>query len=158
MRPRRLSFAALLAVAIVLPATAGVPRADIDLSWLSGAWCGGGEGERIEETWLPPVAGQLVGMSRTVRGEQLIGYEFMRIGPGNDGVPAFFAQPNGKPPTEFPASDAGEDWIRFENAHHDFPQRVEYRRVGEELHATIAGPGEGGKPLAIEFAYRRCAG
>jgi hypothetical protein len=79
----------------------------------------------------------------------------MRIEPV-DGVPTFFAQPGGKPPTAFPAVEAGERHIRFANDHHDFPQWIEYRRDGERLLAAIGGPGGDGKPVRIDFSYAAC--
>ena len=147
----------LFGLALCLPASAATPAADTDLGWLAGAWCGGEAGEAIEETWLAPVAGELVGLSRTARDGKPRGYEFMRIAPAN-GVPTFFAQPGGKPPTAFPATEAGERRIRFANEHHDFPQWVEYWREGERLHARIGGPGgDDGKEMRIAFRYERCA-
>ena len=154
MHLRRLT-PALLFLAWCLPATAATPAADADLGWLAGAWCGGEGGELIEETWLAPVSGELVGLSRTSRAGKSVGYEFMRIAPV-DGVPTFFAQPNGKPATAFPASAAGERRIRFANDHHDFPQWVEYWREGERLLARIGGPGKDGAELRIDFRYERC--
>jgi hypothetical protein len=151
------AFPALIAFALALPAQAAAPAPapDVDLTWLAGAWCGDAQGERVEETWLSPLAGELVGLSRTVRDGRPVSYEFMRIAPV-DGVPTFFAQPGGKPPTAFPAVDAGEGRIRFANDHHDFPQWIEYRREGNGLRAEIGGPGGEGKELRIEFRYVAC--
>jgi len=38
-----------------------------DAAWLAGRWVGEGLGGQIEETWAPPVAGQMVGHFRLVR-------------------------------------------------------------------------------------------
>ena len=149
------AFPALMVFALVLPAQAAAPAAGADLGWLAGAWCGTSGGDAIEETWLPPVAGQLLGLSRTVRAGRAVGYEFMRIEPV-EGVPTFFAQPGGKPPTAFPAVEAAAGRIRFANDHHDFPQWIEYRREGDRLLAQIGGPGGDGKELRIEFRYASC--
>ena len=147
----------VLLVFALCPATlAARPAHAPDLDWLAGAWCGEAQGDRVEETWLPPVAGETVGLSRTLRGGRALGYEFMRIAPV-DGVPTFHAQPGGKPPTAFPATAWEPGRIRFANDHHDFPQWIEYRRDGERLLAEIGGPGEDGKPLRIAFSYGRCA-
>lgn len=66
-------------------------------------------------------------------------------------------QPNGAPPTLFSQSARGDGWMQFENPAHDFPNRIEYRRQGDHLHASIAGPGRDGKQLRMTFDYRRCA-
>ena len=133
------------------PAIAG------ELDWIAGPWCGELDGERIEEAWLPPVGGESIGMSRSSRGARTTSFEFVRIA-RVDGVTTYLAQPRGRPPTAFPRVDGGADWIRFENVHHDFPQRIEYRRVGDALVATIAGPGQDGKAMRIEYRYARCPG
>ena len=157
MRPRNL-FAVLL-LASSFAASSSVPAASTppDLAWLGGHWCGGEGGERIEEVWLAPVAGSTIGLSRTEKAGRVGVFEFMRIDQV-DGVATFLAQPRGREATAFPATEAGPGWIRFANEHHDFPQRIDYRREGEELHAQIAGPGEDGKELVIPFRYRRCPG
>lgn len=127
------------------------------LDWLAGHWCGGSAGEQVDEVWLPEAGGALLGMSRTLRGGKTASFEFMRI--ATDGKAArFHVQPNGAPPTVFAQAAGGEDWIRFENPAHDFPNRIEYRREGDALHAWIAGPGRDGKELKIPFEYRRCGG
>jgi hypothetical protein len=136
---------------IAAPAIAG------ELDWIAGPWCGELEGERIEEAWLPPVDGESIGMSRGTRGGRTTSFEFARIARVG-GVTTYLAQPRGRPPTAFTRVDGGEDWIRFENTHHDFPQRIEYRRVGDALVATIAGPGQDGKAMRIEYRYARCPG
>lgn len=134
-------------------ATAAEPRFD----WLAGHWCGGGDGRQVEEVWLPEAGGMLVGLSRTVRGGRIESFEFMRLAPEGRGA-GLHVQPNGAPPTSFAIADRGEGWVRFENPAHDFPNRIEYRREGDALKASIAGPGRDGKELKIPFDYRRCAG
>ena len=125
------------------------------LDWLAGHWCGDDRGRHFEEVWLQEAGGALLGMSRTVRGAEVESFEFMRI--VSDAKAAHFhAQPNGAPPTVFAQSARGDGWIRFQNPSHDFPNRIEYRREGERVHAYIAGPGQDGKELKITFDYRRC--
>lgn len=126
-----------------------------DLGWLSAPWCGGDAGRVIQETWLAPVGGELIGVSRTSQGERMASFEFMRIVRDGAGV-ALRVQPDGDTPTVFPMAASGQGWIRFENAAHDFPNTIEYRRQGDRLHAWIAGPGEDGKPLRIAFDYALC--
>lgn len=146
-----LGLVLLLAAA---PASATGPAA-ADLGWMAGHWCSQVEGERIDETWLPAVGGRLYGVSRTARGDKTVSFEFLRIEPV-DGVPTYLAQPGGGAATAFRLAESGPNRVRFENPAHDFPQRIEYRREGERLHAEIAGPGRDGKELRIPFEYRRC--
>lgn len=132
------------------------PATTPDLGWLSGRWCGG-EAERVvEETWLAPVGGELIGMSRTRKGETTRSFEFMRIVREGEGL-AMRVQPNGGTATVFLSVASGQGWIRFGNPAHDFPNTIEYRRQGARLQAWIAGPGPDGKPMRVDFDYTRCA-
>ncbi|MEG3789731.1 DUF6265 family protein [Lysobacter sp. CCNWLW3] len=149
-------IAALLGLLLPLaaaPLSAAAP--DADLGWLAGHWCSQADGERIDETWLPATDGRLYGVSRTVRAGKVTGFEFLRIEPV-DGVATYLAQPGGGQATAFARSQGGAQRVRFENPAHDFPQRIEYRREGERLHAQIAGPGRDDKEVRIAFEYRRC--
>ncbi len=128
-----------------------------EFDWLAGHWCGGGAERTIDEVWLPEAGGALLGMSRTVRGGGTESFEFMRLVPAGKDA-GFHVQPNGVAPTVFAIAGRGEGWVVFENPAHDFPNRIEYRRDGAGLRASIAGPGEGGKTLEIPFEYRRCGG
>ncbi|WP_146909390.1 DUF6265 family protein [Arenimonas daejeonensis] len=144
-----------LGVSILLSASALAAAPAQDLGWLAGDWCGGDAGETIEESWLAPRGGELLGLSRTSKSERMVAFEFLRI-VAVDGVPTYLAQPGGRPPTAFTRSAGGDRWVRFENPAHDFPQRIEYRRDGDSLRAEIAGPGDDGKETVIGFDYRRC--
>lgn len=128
-----------------------------ELAWLAGQWCGQAGEERIEESWLPFADGRSYGVSRTLRGGRVGGFEFLRIEPVG-GVATYLAQPGGRAATAFRRTAGGEGWVRFENPAHDFPQRIEYRREGERLRAEIAGPGRDGKEMRIAFQYARCKG
>ena len=125
-------------------------------AWMAGQWCSDKDNERIEEHWLNADGGTMLGVSRTRNESRKTQFEFMRI-ESIDGVPTFFAQPGGRPATAFPRRDGGNDWVRFENSAHDFPQRVEYRRKGNDLHAEISGPGDAGKTFSIKFEFSRCS-
>jgi ketosteroid isomerase-like protein len=83
------------------------------------------------------------------------GFEYFRI-TEIDGELSYVAQPGGREPTRFKRVAGGENWARFENPAHDFPQGIEYRRKGEELHASVSGPGEGAEDKVIRFAYVPC--
>lgn len=128
-----------------------------EFDWLAGQWCGGSAERKIEEVWLAEAGGALLGMSRTVRGGGTESFEFMRLVPAGQDA-GFHVQPNGVAPTVFAIADRGEGWVVFANPAHDFPDRIEYRRDGAGLRASISGPGEDGKTLEIPFAYHRCGG
>jgi hypothetical protein len=136
--------------------TAASTRAsDEALAWLEGRWCGKDEDQQIEETWFAPKQDETTGMSRTISGGRVISFEYMRIA-SLDGVQTLIAQPDGNPPTKFARTDGGDGWIRFENKQHDYPQRIEYKREGENLSAEIGGPGAEGKEEVISYRYAPC--
>lgn len=91
-------------------------------------------------------------LNRGRRGLGNIGLLFAATG----GVQMYIAQPGGRPPTSFKRTAGGEHWVRFENPDHDFPQRIEYRRQGDVLHAEVAGPGDNGEEAVIGFDYSPC--
>jgi hypothetical protein len=151
-------IAALLLASLGVACTTATGAGAALPGWMAGSWCANAHGRRIEEVWLAPAGGLMLGMSRTIapnqKGPQ---FEFLRI-ELRDGVPAYVAQPQGAAAVAFALSEASGSSARFENKAHDFPQRIEYRRAGHTLRAEIAGPGPGGKERVIGFDYEPCAG
>jgi hypothetical protein len=96
----------------------------------------------------------MLGLSRTIRSGKTTSFEFLRIATG--ATTSYIAQPRGRPPTTFRLTASGADWARFENPAHDFPQRIEYRRTPDGLHAETAGPDKDGKETVIPFDYVAC--
>src|SRR5215510_12701249 len=66
-----------------LPPVAGV-RVD-DLSWIAGHWAGLAEGGPIEEIWLPPASGAMLGMFRWTKEGQVVVYELLALEPSPQG-------------------------------------------------------------------------
>jgi hypothetical protein len=64
--------------------------------------------------------------------------EHIAIEPRGEGF-VYVAELPDAAPVEFRLVERGEQWLRFENPSHDFPQRIEYRRDGNVLHAEISG-------------------
>ena len=145
----------VLAGLLLLTGFAGTAAANPSLDWIAGHWCADLGDGTVEELWLPPHGGVVLGLGRTRSSDKTTGFEYVRI-VDLDGVQSYVAQPGGRPPTAFGRTAGGERWIRFENPDHDFPQRIEYRREGDALHAEIAGPGGDGKDMVIAFDYVRC--
>lgn len=127
-----------------------------DLAFMAGCWGLVTNGRQIEEHWLAPAGGSLVGVSRTVAGGKTTEYEFMQIRDLPDGL-TYTAKPSGQPEASFRVSSLTADEVVFENPAHDFPQRIRYRRVGTDgLHARIEGT-LNGKARGIDFPYTRSA-
>jgi hypothetical protein len=113
-----------------------------DLAWMAGSWMERKDRVETEEHWLSHKGGVLMGMNRTVTPGKRTDFEWMRI-ELRDGKPAFLASPGGRAPVEFKSIDQAATRIVFENAAHDFPQRVLYWRDGEALMARIEGTIQG---------------
>ena len=140
--PRAIATAAMLALALSFTATAQEVSVD-QVAWLAGCWTTENAEAGSGEHWMPAAGGALLGMSRTVRGGKMVGYEFMRIAPA-DGKLIFHAQPAGKPADSFAASKQSANEVVFENLQHDFPQRVIYRfEAPDKLKASIEGTRNG---------------
>jgi len=152
----RLNVVLVLITATLAPSVMGednVPTQPLD--WMAGHWCTDSGGKSVEEIWLPPRGGELVGLGRTYTGDRAVGFEFLRIA-APEGAQSYIAQPGGQPPTHFARTGGGQHWVRFENPQHDFPQRIEYRRDGDMLHAEVAGPGNNGVEAVIRLDFRAC--
>ena len=124
------------------------------LGWLQGCWAVVNQGRAIEEQWMAPRGGTMLGMGRTVRGSTLVEYELVLI-KEQEGRLAYEAHPSGQPTATFTATTASDGSVVFENPQHDFPQRVGYRRHGaDSLQAWIEGQANG-KSRRVDFSYQR---
>jgi len=126
-------------------------------AFLAGCWRQERPNGMVEEQWLAPGGGMMLGMSRTVRDGKVRTYEFTRIQEA-DGRLTFFAMPSGQPPAAFPLKSAAAGKLVFENPAHDFPQRVIYKSQGQNgLLGRIEGEIDG-KARSADFPYKRCSG
>ncbi len=145
------ALAVLAALALATPAFAADSLADI--AWITGQWrATQGDGAVVTETWLAAEGGVMPGISRTIEGGKGR-VEFMRIDEKGDQI-AFTAIIGRQPPTTFVAKSRTADEVVFENAAHDFPQRIIYRRCSEQLCAAIEGT-MNGKLERMEWTYDR---
>jgi hypothetical protein len=127
-----------------------------DLAWMAGHWEGDARGAHVEEVWLAPGGGVMLGMNREARAGGKGSFEFLRIEPRADGL-AYIASPGGHGATEFPLAGFGEHFVQFENPAHDFPKSIRYELNPEgHLCARVAGE-EGGKEQALEWTWKRVA-
>ena len=132
-----LSTAAVVLVAV--PAAAQDSGAGLP-GWLAGGWVMQSEKDGwFEEWWTPPRGGLMLGAGRSGKGDKSDWWEQTRIEQSNGKI-SFCALPKGQKGACFTATTVTADEIVFENPGHDFPTRVAYRRIGEELAAEISGP------------------
>jgi len=133
MKKLLIAGAAMLLMAQAAPTV----RMD-DLTWLSGHWATDRDGWLTEEYWSGPRGAIMIGYSRSVQRDRVAQWEFLRIEPGSDGVPVYWASPTGRPAVPFRLVASDPSSATFENPAHDYPQRIRYRREGDSLVATIS--------------------
>lgn len=138
----------------LLPGAQASCTAD-DLAWLAGTWVYETPKRRTVEHWLPPAGGMLIGVSRTVAGDAVREFEFIRIAM-HEGRLAYLAQPGGRAPaTAFAIVECSAERVVFANPAHDYPTRVIYTRHGDDaLVARIEGERDG-RTLGSEWRYQR---
>lgn len=127
-----LSAFCLLAGATAFAGDAKLP------GWIAGAWELQSKGKWGDEYWTPPRGGVMIGAGRVGKDNKLLSFESMRIGVDEKGKLAFWAFPNWSAPHKFPMIKQSDTEIVFENAEHDYPQRVRYWREGKALRAEIS--------------------
>jgi len=144
-------------LALILAAQLSGPPAAIDhVAWLKGCWIQVRPNGVVEELWMGPGGGVMLGLGRTVRDGQLREYEFVRIVEADDSL-AYVAEPSGQAKATFPLKSLTADEAVFEDPAHDFPQRVIYRRLGPDAMAGRIEGQIGGQAKAVDFPYKRCA-
>ncbi|MGA0610138.1 DUF6265 family protein [Caldimonas sp. KR1-144] len=154
------ALACAISAATGVAAAADAPGRVQQLGWLAGCWQLERRTERgpriVDEQWMAPSGGALLGSSRTVSAGVLVDFEHMLIREEGGGL-VFTARPARQPEASFRAIEIADGAVVFENREHDFPQRVIYRRGADgRLDARIEGV-LGGQPRAIDFPYRRVA-
>jgi hypothetical protein len=131
---------ALLAQAEGRPQPPKEPATVENVAWMAGRWEGrDAKGLEMEEVWLEPKGGTMLGLHRDVAGGKAVSFEFLRIALEAEGL-TYWASPRGRPATPFRLTETGPRKAVFANPAHDFPKRILYW-VDEAgaLHARIEG-------------------
>jgi hypothetical protein len=157
MTVRRVGALALIILLSAVAATRAqgakpMARASLaQLAWLPGTWTGGDRPVSFEERWTPAAGGAMLGVSRTLKGDRMVAFEFLRIVERNGGL-IYIAQPEGRPPTEFTLTAVTADSVTFENPAHDFPKVIRYsRRADGSLEARVSDGGQ----KSQSFVFKR---
>jgi hypothetical protein len=122
---------------------------------MAGCWAFSEGDLLVEEAWLGPRAGLMMGVSRTVRGDRIVATERLELADDSAGV-AYRAWPSRQAPAVFRAVRLSSTEAVFEDPTHDFPQRITYslRDDGAMLHARVESmDGLNG----FDFPYRRAS-
>jgi Domain of unknown function (DUF6265) len=132
------------------------PKATIDQAgWVAGCWGRNTGGRTVEEHWMTPAGGTMLGMSRTVANGKTTEYEFLRI-VEQEGTLAYIALPSRQKEATFTLSTITPHELVFENPTHDFPTRIIYQKQPDgSLKARIEGT-LNRQPRGIDFPMARC--
>jgi hypothetical protein len=155
--------AAIVAALMMQSWHAAPPRATADdLAFLAGTWRGEAEGMVFEETWLPPVAGNLTGVFRLVTGGGVELVEIMTLTDGAEGmtyrlrhfdtalVP--WASEVDGPMRSSGVTAVDGDSVRLEFEDDSGLDAITYDREGETMTARVLFPASSGRePFELVF-------
>jgi hypothetical protein len=148
---RLVAFVLLTSTVLIAVQSRSPARAALsDIAWLAHSWPIDGA-MTVEEHWTAPKGGAMLGMSRTVKGDRMVAFEYLRIVERNGGL-VYIAQPGGRPPTEFVLTSLSGQMAVFENPTHDFPKVIQYTlRADGLLEARVSD----GAQQSESFVFRR---
>jgi hypothetical protein len=126
-----------------------------DLGFMAGCWRGlTRSGTTIEEFYTTPSSNLIIGVTRYVRDGRVVDFEFTRIDQTDSGA-VITPHPKGVRSVSFAPKVVERDRAVWENATHDFPQRILYTRVADDtLVARIEGRTPSGD-RALEWRMAR---
>jgi hypothetical protein len=124
-----------------------------DFAWISGDWqTQPGARAQIEEHWMRPAGGSMLGMSRTVAGDKTVEFEYLSIEQRGEEI-YYVAHPQARcPGTDFKLTSLSAQEAVFENPQHDFPKRIIYRKNPDGSLLASIDAGAGTKTMT--FTYR----
>lgn len=126
-----------------------------ELSWLVGHWSGPLGDSTMEELWMAPSGGLMLGLNRTV-GPDSTAFEYLRIEARDDGSIVYLPAPGGEPAAPFTLTELRPAYAAFANPDNDFPTLITYT-LGDDgvtLTATISAERDG-EPHALSFEWTR---
>lgn len=109
------------------------------LAWMTGHWGSQQDGAWVEEHWIRPRGGIMLGANRSGERNATKAFEFLWIAVDADGKPVYWAAPSGRAATPFKLVAVGPDSATFENLTNAYPKRISYHRSGDTMTAAIEG-------------------
>ena len=88
---------------------------------MTGDWTASDRYAQVEERWMRPEGGLMLGTSRPLRGGRTAS-EYLRIVQREDSL-VYLAQPGGRPPTEFTMAMMEAPSDRFRESRARFPKQ-----------------------------------
>ncbi len=114
------------------------------LLWIADRWISADGETTSYEHWEKASDTLYTGGSETVKNGDTVSSEKLKL--VKEGSEIFYiADVKHNPASvKFKLTSLSETEAVFENPEHDFPQKITYRNVEGNLHATIEGPGKNG--------------
>ena len=125
------------------------------VAWLVGTWQAQSGERLLGETWASVSAITLEGrgVTRSAADGRVIDSEDLRLVAMGDGVFYVAKVAHNERPVAFRLTACADGRLVFENPAHDFPRRLEYRRVAaDRLEVTVSDGGERG--FRLDFSRR----
>ncbi len=117
-----------------------------DVAWLQGYWEGDGLGGRIEDVWLPPKAGVLLGAFRLVKAD------------GKPGFYELFAIEEVDDTLQFVVKHFNPDWVGWEEKDKALRIRLSKVSADEIVFGRIVFQRQGADGLVVKLAIREKSG
>jgi hypothetical protein len=134
----------LLLLALLVGESTVGPQDASTLGWMAGCWSFEDGSTRLDEQWMAPAGGTMLGTSRVVAGGKTVFTEFMHVGVRDSRLTMSVMTGVDPKSVPFAVKTLGERDVTFENPDHDFPQRILYRLAKDgRLFARIEGTEKG---------------
>ena len=131
-------------IGIALIAVSPAYAADsVDLEWLLGCWQSP-DGNAME-VWVRDTDTSFLGFGVSTSEGLIRSYELLRIASNAEGELTYTAYPKGQASATFTATEIGDQRVSFTNPQHDYPQKITYKRSGDDLFAGTSKLNGGGQ-------------
>ncbi len=139
---------------MILLALTALFAADMSkLDWMAGCHVMETPRGRIEEQWMKPDGGMMLGINRTMRDGKAVAHEFLRIDAKGAEI-VYTGLVGTKDEAPFKLTSQTDTEAVFENPAHDFPKRILYRKTADGIFARIDG-GEKAADKHRDFPMKR---
>jgi len=122
------------------------------LAWIAGSWklTNADKGETGREQWTQFSDTAWQGLGVTLNGRDTVSREKLNLIIKNERV-YYIADVRGNPePVWYRLTEISDNGFVCENLEYDFPKRIEYRKQGNKIKATISGDGK-----FIDYVFKR---
>ncbi|WP_416305069.1 DUF6265 family protein [Neptunicella sp. SCSIO 80796] len=125
-------------------------RQPVHYQWLVGNWSTQGQTTQITESWQQISTDTLEGQGSTIKAGQVVTEESLRLVLMGNELFYLAKVPHNPLPVAFKLTQCSEHQARFDNAQHDFPNRIEYRLISaSELEVDVRD--NEGKGFTLNF-------